>query len=790
MRLYSLRARLVVFISLFSILSAAAAGFIAVRIAGARLGTELERNVRVNASGLDMMLQNYKEQALAHVRNLAAHPGLADAIDARDFDSLKAITVPMIENGELEYLVVADLKGTALIRAHIPDEIPGPDDSISNQRNIREALSGKQFVGIEEGKYVKLSVRAGAPVRSGDGTVVGALSSGYVASQNTMMDEAKALLGGEFSLFLGAERVAATATGPDGTRPSGEEPGTEEIFALVKEGQRPVLAEDPVFGSDYLTVFSPLTGADGEITGMTGSSVSLESMAAVRMDIARSVLMAVLAVLVVSTVFGVLLAGRIAAPMLELRRLMAAAGGGDLTVHGEISRDDEISELTATFNQMVQRQAEIVGRARRASEDLASSAGQIAVSASEVSSASQEVAYNIAAVSEEAERGNETSVETNQVLLELSSLIQMARRKGQGVLEDSARTLEAAREGHATVSEAASAMENIGVLAGKTEEDMEVLAGYSRQISSITEAITGIAQQTNLLALNAAIEAARAGESGRGFAVVADEVRLLAEQSDKEAGEVVQLVRKIVERIEAAVEGIRESRSETELGEEVMRRAREALDLILDATAQSGEATESIVSITEEEVASSEKIIELIKSMGEVIGSTAEKSEQVAAATEETTASMEMIGTGTEELSEMASQLNEAVSVFRLQDDDGEALPDSELIKRAKSDHLLWKARISNMLKGLDSVDPEDVDAHTECRLGRWYFSPGNPFRDRAEFERIEAPHREVHEMARQAAEAYRDGDVKGAAKLYALLGKSSRAVIKDLDSLLKGSFR
>jgi hypothetical protein len=238
------------------------------------------------------------------------------------------------------------------------------------------------------------------------------------------------------------------------------------------------------------------------------------------------------------------------------------------------------------------------------------------------------------------------------------------------------------------------------------------------------------------------------------------------------------------------VDGIRKSREETEAGEGVMRSAREALDLILSATEQSEESVRSIVSITEEEVASSEKIIELITSMGAVIGSTADKSEQVAAATEETTASMETIGGGTEELSEMASRLNESVSLFRVLDDGDGAMSDAELIRRAKSDHLLWKARISNMLKGLESVNPEDVDAHTGCRLGRWYYSQDNPFRGSSAFERMEAPHKEVHEMARNAAEAYRRGDVKEAARLYARLGRSSRAVIKDLDRLLKGAAR
>ena len=51
---------------------------------------------------------------------------------------------------------------------------------------------------------------------------------------------------------------------------------------------------------------------------------------------------AVIVILAVSGVFGMLMAGRIAAPMLELRRLMAAAGGGDLTVHGDVVTEGDV----------------------------------------------------------------------------------------------------------------------------------------------------------------------------------------------------------------------------------------------------------------------------------------------------------------------------------------------------------------------------------------------------------------------------------------------------------------
>lgn len=356
----------------------------------------------------------------------------------------------------------------------------------------------------------------------------------------------------------------------------------------------------------------------------------------------------------------------ITTPLKSIIDLMEKAGDGDLTVQGTIDSQDEIGQAMEHFNNMIVHQANVITAVHRAIIELAAASQEMAASSEEVSAATIQVANNINQVAVEAEQGNEKTIECSEVLLELSSLIQIAKASAETAAEDSNNTQKIAFDGQSTVKETIISMDNIKKQAGQTEDAISTLSKYSEQIGLITDTITGIAKQTNLLALNAAIEAARAGDAGRGFAVVAEEVRKLAEHSSIEAERVSELVKKISETTSVAVSSTNLSAIEADKGVEAVEKSGQALERILKSIESNVNDMKKIVHITKDEVATSDKIVNLINDLSSSIENVATHSENVSATTEETTVSVETIASSAQQTSAMAQELRSVVERFKI----------------------------------------------------------------------------------------------------------------------------
>lgn len=327
--------------------------------------------------------------------------------------------------------------------------------------------------------------------------------------------------------------------------------------------------------------------------------------------------------------------------------------------------NDELGRLNRAINSMVSKLHSLVKTVASSAEQVVTASEETAASVGQVSSTATGVAGHSTRLAADAATGTVAVIEVSKSLLELSSLIEVAKREALSAVANSKNTLKTAQEGRTTVNATVACMDTIRNTTLETEESIRALHEYITKIGVITDTITSIASQTSLLSLNAAIEAARAGESGRGFAVVAQEVKKLAEQSTQGAAEVTSLIQKVKASTAAAVQAMQGSRTEVEDGVASASQARQALHDVYSAITSTVTDIEGVLSVTDEEVTHSDRIIDLIDSLATVIENTAAEAETVSTATKQTAAVMDSLAANSAQTNQMATNLKAAIEFFK-----------------------------------------------------------------------------------------------------------------------------
>lgn len=345
-------------------------------------------------------------------------------------------------------------------------------------------------------------------------------------------------------------------------------------------------------------------------------------------------------------------------PIKQLLNAVNKQADGDLTQEVHVKSNDEIADLTRTFNQTNHKLNDMLYNVTFHSNSVAASASQLS-----------EASINIA------DNANEQSDKTAQAASAMeelnSSFLSVAQNTGNAA--NSAKEASAlAEQGGLIVTNTVSGINSISQSVNESASIIEVLGTRSEQIGEIIEVINDIAGQTNLLALNAAIEAARAGEQGRGFAVVADEVRKLAERTTSATNEIGDMIKGIQNDTEKAVTSMKAGTVEVEKGVESANQAGEALQQIVASVQNVTDMIQQIATAAEEQ-----------SSTGEEVSSTLES---VADITKQTAADSQMSSESSQNLDDLAQQLQKLVGSFRVinRSDGSQSLSgSSEIVSKA-----------------------------------------------------------------------------------------------------------
>ncbi|MGG1311444.1 methyl-accepting chemotaxis protein [Cohnella laeviribosi] len=352
--------------------------------------------------------------------------------------------------------------------------------------------------------------------------------------------------------------------------------------------------------------------------------------------------------------------------MAQINHVLSRLSEYDFTVGLETEGKNEFVQmnksLAAVIGNMKKALAEVKGNSH---EITAQSQGLAAVS-EEMSASYQELATTMQHVAEGATSQAEDLSHIADALSQLTSSIEHVYHELQSVKDETEEAEHKAHIGKEEMDRLVKSIDEIKqafeIVVGK----VEMLTHSVKEISGITDIISDIANQTNLLALNAAIEAARAGETGRGFAVVADEVRKLAEQSRRNADQILTVVESIHKDTD---EVIRTSKtveaSVMEQTKSVENTVRSFGD-ILASIENIAPLMKKTYSAMDEIVKSKDIVMERVEQVSAVTQENSATTEEVAASTEQLTASSQEVASTAQSLSEIAAGMMDTVNRFKL----------------------------------------------------------------------------------------------------------------------------
>lgn len=562
----------------------------------------------------------------------------------------------------MDVLIITDAYGKTVIDSQTKES----DIDLSDRDYMKESLSS----GKETVSEVLISRFTGNPaifivypIKDGDkiiGTLVGSIRFDSISSY------ASKIKIGENGYAYMIDKNGLIVSHPDTSKilkENASDKANDEFKLIINEMKEGKTSESfYTYNNMYkYTVFQPV---DNWVIAVTAD---YDEYMASATDIRNDTIVIVIISIIIAMICAYLYSTKgIINPIIKLEKLMRSAGEGDLTVNINIKSNDEIEELGNSFNEMIKHQDHIVRNVTNAAEQLNAASEEMAASSEEISATTEEISATINQVAEDAEKQNESIIDVSGVLVQLSSLVQLAQNRAKATSLNAADTKTVADLGREKVEETVKAMNVISKGSVETSLALECVNSLSVKVGGIINTINSIAEQTNLLALNAAIEAARAGEHGKGFSVVADEVRKLSEESNGQAKEIDILVNEMMKQIKNAVTAMGRAKAEVDNGVTIVSETDKAFVNIINAIDGIVTHVNEILDITGDEVASSDKVVKLINKIATITENNSEGSENVSLAAEEQASAINNLTATAEETSAMAEELTKLVERFKI----------------------------------------------------------------------------------------------------------------------------
>ncbi|QVY60721.1 methyl-accepting chemotaxis protein [Cytobacillus gottheilii] len=368
------------------------------------------------------------------------------------------------------------------------------------------------------------------------------------------------------------------------------------------------------------------------------------------------------------SLIGIYLMRNITSSISSLKAGAEKIGNGNLAYRVPFKGSDELSLLAQTFNGMAEKVQKSFFQILDSSTQLQASSQHLAAISEETTAQANEVDSAIKQIAIGAEEQSVQLEDSRAEIERVSSAIKRTEKLSSEISADADLTEKQGQQGLHTARDLQEVSDQFLLLSNHLIEKVSEASAHTSNITSIVDTIQDIAESTNLLALNAAIEAARAGDSGKGFAVVAAEVKKLAERSKTEAQTIHQLIISMNQKMDQLLqESEKFNDYKTRQGEAVQSTKTAFESIVLHVHSISGK-TKTIESAVKEVQNSNHLLTNRIEGVFLVSHTSAATAEEVAASSETQLDAISKVNLAAVELSQIASDLQQEVSLFSLEE--------------------------------------------------------------------------------------------------------------------------
>lgn len=374
-----------------------------------------------------------------------------------------------------------------------------------------------------------------------------------VSSETDIVGELKEQTGVDITFFFGDTAVMTSIKNESGDRWYGMQAGANITNYTLHQGAQLWYRNIEIDGRTCHAYLIPiLQPGDGTVTGaMMASLPADEFNGIIRQYILISVLIA-LAVLLLVGGFIYWYIGGLTKVLHNVREVLLQVSNGqfeDERLMGN-QRRDEFGDLASCTEKLRLKIFDILNNIRHGTVKLTEAVERLNMTSERTTQAAVSMSGSVEQIASTANRQQDGTAQAAQDVESTRQAIDEMLVQIEGINQISRDMERMAKESagilHELEDSSQKAQDTVQNIRNQTDTTNEAV----KQIMSVTEYITNIAEETNLLSLNASIEAARAGEAGRGFAVVAQQIQKLAEESNHSAAQIGDNIKDLVEKTE------------------------------------------------------------------------------------------------------------------------------------------------------------------------------------------------------------------------------------------------